>query len=57
MEYFVEMLGLVEGTLPDADEAHARAFGITDDAWETTTGERRLDLPLEAVASVDLMRT
>lgn len=57
VEYFVEMLGLVEGTLPDADEAHARAFGITDDAWETTTGERRLDLPLEAVASVDLMRT
>lgn len=58
IEYFIDHLGLIEDdTLIVADEAHARAFGVTEAAWEATTEGRRLDLVLEAVAAVDLLRS
>ncbi len=55
--YFVDMLGLVEDdALLQADEGHLRAFGITDEQLTVTAAARRMDLALEAVAAVDLLR-
>lgn len=55
--HFADALGLVEDDgLADASEAKLRAFGVTDLQVAATTPARRLDLVLEAVAAVDLMR-
>ena len=57
VRYFVHSLGLREddGVLA-ADHARLRAFGITDAQLAATDAEHQLDLALEAVAGVDLMR-
>ncbi len=53
--YFMDQLGLdADDGLLVADEAHARAFGISDAQLAATTPERRLDLVLEAVAGTEL---
>lgn len=55
--HFADTLGLDEddGVL-EATEAKLVDFGITATQIEATTPERRLDLVLEAVAALDLMR-
>jgi tRNA threonylcarbamoyladenosine modification (KEOPS) complex Cgi121 subunit len=56
--HFTDTLGLHEDdALADATEAKLAAFGITAAQAAATTPARRLDLVLEAVASVDLMRS
>lgn len=57
IEYFVEMLGLESATAPEPTEAALLDFGIAPAAWEATEPDRRMDLILEAVASVDLARS
>ena len=58
VEYFVEMLGLEEDdTLLQADPEKLRAFGISDEMLAATTPARHMDLVLEAVAAVDLLRS
>lgn len=57
VEYFVDWLGLPESeAVLEADEAALKSFGITDAQLAATTPAVRMDLVLEAVASVDLMR-
>lgn len=57
LPYFIDFLGLVEddGVL-DASDAALDAFGITAAQRSATPPEQCMDLVLEAVASVDLMR-
>jgi len=58
VRYLLHQLALDEDdhvALPS--EAKLRAFGVTEAMMEATRPERRMDLPLEAVAAVDLMRT
>lgn len=55
VRHFVHQLGLVPDDAPLAtDDAVLANFGITATQIEATTPERRADLVLEAVASVDL---
>jgi KEOPS complex subunit Cgi121 len=57
LRHFVHSLGLREDdSLIGADEDRLREFGITAAQVGATTPERRLDLALEAVAAVDLMK-
>ena len=57
VQYFIDWLGLRESdAVIGADEAALRAFGITDAQLAATTPAVRMDLILEAVAAVDLMR-
>ncbi|MCA1810762.1 MAG: hypothetical protein LC623_01980 [Halobacteriales archaeon] len=57
VRHFVHSLGLREDdTLVRADLARLRGFGITDAQLAATTPSRHLDLALEAVASVDLLK-
>lgn len=57
LKYLLHQLALDEDdALLEADPAKLEAFGITRAAQEATTADRRLDLVLEAVAAVDLMR-
>ena len=57
IEHFVDSLGLREDDkVLDASDAKLAAFGITATQLAATTPSRRLDLALEAVALVDLMR-
>lgn len=58
MDYFVDALGLIEDdNVIAADMDHVRAFGITDEQIAATTPETAIDLVLEQVTSVDLMRS
>ncbi len=58
IEYFCEQLGLdTDDALIVADDAHLEAFGITTTQVGATDPTVRFDLALEAVASVDLMRS
>ncbi len=58
IEYFCEQLGLdFDDSLIVADDAHLEAFGITQAQRDATDPTLHLDLALEAVASVDLMRS
>lgn len=55
--YFIDFLGLVEDdAVIDASPDALDAFGITADARDATDPDHILDLALEAVAAVDLMR-
>ncbi len=57
LRYFLENLGMEEEEgLEETGEAKLTAFGIPPAALAATTPERRLDLVLEAVAQVDLLR-
>lgn len=57
LEHFSDSLGLVEDDgLAAATESKLVDFGITATQMAATTPARRLDLVLEAVAAVDLMR-
>ena len=56
--HFADSLGLTEDdSLADASESKLVGFGITATQMGATTPSRRLDLVLEAVAAVDLMRS
>lgn len=56
--HFADSLGLEEeDSLADASESKLVDFGITATQLGATTPARRLDLVLEAVAAVDLMRS
>jgi tRNA threonylcarbamoyladenosine modification (KEOPS) complex Cgi121 subunit len=56
LRHFAEALGAEEDdSLAAASMEKLQAFGITETALAATTPARRLDLALEAVASVDLM--
>jgi tRNA threonylcarbamoyladenosine modification (KEOPS) complex Cgi121 subunit len=58
LQYFLHAISLNEDDgLADASEEKLRAFGITEKQLKATTPGRRMDLALEAVASVDLMRS
>ncbi|MGB1586788.1 MAG: KEOPS complex subunit Cgi121 [Thermoplasmatota archaeon] len=57
VEYFVEMLGLIEGEPREPSQQAILDFGIDVAAWEATAEDRRMDLILEAVAAVDLARS
>ncbi len=55
--YFIDFLGLkTDDAVMDASPAKLEQFGITATQMEATTPSRRLELALEAVAAVDLMR-
>lgn len=55
VQHFLHALGLdVDDALLAPSEAKLLDFGITATQMQATTPERRLDLVLEAVASVDL---
>ncbi|MEA3202854.1 MAG: hypothetical protein QOI63_520 [Thermoplasmata archaeon] len=57
VRHFVHSLGLREDDgLVRADPERLRGFGITDAQLRATTPARHLDLALEAVASVDLLK-
>ncbi|MEA3143311.1 MAG: hypothetical protein QOG31_635 [Thermoplasmata archaeon] len=57
LRHFVHGLGLREDdTLVRADAGRLRGFGITDAQLAATTPARHLDLALEAVAAVDLLK-
>lgn len=57
LEYFVDGLGLVEDdTLIDGGLAALHAFGVTEAELEATPEAHHLDIVLEHVAEVDLMR-
>ncbi|HUR60755.1 MAG TPA: KEOPS complex subunit Cgi121 [Candidatus Thermoplasmatota archaeon] len=57
VRHFVHSLGLREDDgLVAATQERLRAFGITPAQLAATTPARRLDLALEAVAAVDLMK-
>jgi KEOPS complex subunit Cgi121 len=57
LHHFVHSLGLREDdTLLEASLEKLRAFGITDTQLAATSEAGRLDLALEAVASVDLLK-
>jgi KEOPS complex subunit Cgi121 len=57
VRHFVHSLGLREDdALVRADEGRLRSFGITDAQLRATTPARHLDLALEAVAAVDLLK-
>lgn len=58
IEHIVGQLGLHEDdALIVADGEHLRAFGVTETQLSATSPARRLDIVLEMVASVDLMRS
>lgn len=57
LRHFAEALGAEEDDgLAAASMEKLRAFGVTDALLAATTPARHLDLALEAVAAVDLMR-
>ncbi len=57
LAHFADALGLEgDDSLADASEAKLLGFGVTATQLSATTPGRRLDLVLEAVAAVDLMR-
>lgn len=57
LRHFADTLGLDEDdALANASDAKLLGFGITATQLAATTPARRLDLVLEAVAAVDLMR-
>ena len=57
LRHFGEALGAEEDdALAAASMQKLRAFGVTDAMLAATTPARQLDLALEAVAAVDLMR-
>jgi tRNA threonylcarbamoyladenosine modification (KEOPS) complex Cgi121 subunit len=57
LEHLADALGAREDDgLAAASPAKLEAFGIPAQALAATTPERRLDLALEAVAAVDLLR-
>ena len=57
LQHFAEALGAREDdALAAASMTKLRAFGVSDAALSATTPARHLDLALEAVAAVDLMR-
>jgi KEOPS complex subunit Cgi121 len=57
LRHFIHGLGLREDdALVRADLARLRGFGITDAQLKATTPARHLDLALEAVAAVDLLK-
>ena len=57
VRHFVHSLGLREDdAVIAASEEHLRGFGITPQQLLATTPERRIDLALEAVAAVDLLK-
>lgn len=57
LQHFADALGLEEDdAVAGASEDKLLAFGVTQAQLAATTPARRLDLVLEAVAAVDLMR-
>lgn len=57
LQHFLHtMAARKDDSVLDAKEGKLAAFGITPTAVAATTPDRRLDLVLEAVAAVDLMR-
>lgn len=57
LQHFVHSLGLVQDpALLEPTLEKLKAFGVTTTMLEATTPERRLDIVLEMVAMVDLMR-
>jgi tRNA threonylcarbamoyladenosine modification (KEOPS) complex Cgi121 subunit len=57
LAHFVDNLGaVVDDALVEPTMEKLRAFGITEKQMGATTPARRLDLAMEAVALVDLMR-
>jgi len=57
LQHFTHSLGLVrDDALLDATPAKVAAFGVTDLMLQATTPAHRMDIILEMVAAVDLMR-